>query len=252
MPSQLTIVTAASSNHYGCLQNLLWTISRCAPTARVIAWDIGLAGEESAALTNLPPFYLADWQLRKFDFSKYPPHFNMAENGGRMAFRPSTLALVAAELSQLSIQTPLNYLLWLDAGCQLRASLSQYLGFIESDGVYCAATHGAIGERLYPGSHAPLKVTPDLLTKHIRDAGICGFNITNAKAMALIQRWAQTALDPACTAPAGSTKKTHRPDAVFAVLLNQAGLANDRQARSIIMRRDNLTMAETKYRCGIH
>lgn len=245
--STATIVTAASSNHFGCLQNLLWTISRCAPTARVIAWDLGLQPEESALLNNLPPFYLADWQLRTFDFTKYPPHFDMAQNGGRMAFRPTVIAQAAQEMS--AFNPPSSFLLWLDAGCQLRGTIWNYLALIKTNGVYCAATQGIIGERLFPTAHAPLNVTPDLLNKPIRDAGICGFDIANPKAMALIQKWSQVALDPNCTAPEGSTKKTHRQDAVFAVLLHQAGMATDHPARGIIMRRDNLTLAETKFRC---
>lgn len=107
-----------------------------------------------------------------------------------------------------------------------------------------------IGERLFPTAHAPLNVTPDLFNQPIRDAGICGFDTTNSKAMALIQKWAQTALNPNCTAPEGSTKKTRIQDAIFAVRLHQARLATDHLARGIIMRRDNLSLAETKFRCG--
>lgn len=72
---------------------------------RVIAWDLGLQPEESALLNNLPPFYLANWQLRTFDFTKYPPHFDMAQNCGGMAFRPTVIAQAAQELSTLDPPT---------------------------------------------------------------------------------------------------------------------------------------------------
>ena len=261
---ELTIVTGASSNHFLPLQSLLWTISKFEPNARVIVYDLGLTQSERAQLSqNLPT--PTNWELQPFDFSKYPPHFSMAENAGRMAFRPTVLAQVAREslregrVSSQAISTSPpasrhpSLLLWLDAGCQLRERLDLLKASIRRDSVYCPCAPGSIATCLHPASYPFLSVTSDLLTVPIRDAGICGFDITNQKVMALLDHWAAVALDKNCTAPEGSTRRTHRQDAVFAVLLNQAAKANHwslegKRLRGLAIKQDTLTLTETQYR----
>ncbi len=249
----LTIVTGASSNHFLPLQSLLWTISKFEPTARVVVYDLGLTAGEHAELINTPPS-LANWELRTFEFSKYPPHFSMAENAGRMAFRPTVLAEVAREFDAENRSTlHSSLLLWLDAGCQLRESLDAIKATIQRESVYCPCAPGTIAACLHPSSQASLSVTADLLPLPIRDAGICGFDLANPDVMKLLDRWASVALDKNCTAPDGSTRRTHRQDAVFAVLLNQAVKVNNwtleaKRLRGLAIKQDNLTLAETKFR----
>jgi hypothetical protein len=245
MRNKVTIITGASSNHFMCLQSLLWTISVFEPTARVIVLDLGLTAAESSALTDVPPFYLANWELRKYAFENYPDHFRMENNAGRMAFRPISVQSAAKEFGGIVI--------WLDAGCQLSARIDELEWIIKQTGVYCPTTQCTIAEKLYPSAHAPLSVTDDLLPLQLRDAGVCGFDTQNPQAMALIDRWAAVALDARCTAPDGSTRFNHRQDAVFAVLLNQAAAANgwtlrDRKMIDISMKRDFITLTETKHR----
>jgi hypothetical protein len=246
-----TIVTGASSNHYLPLQSLLWTISKFEPIARVIVYDLGLTGTEHTKLSE-NAVALKNWELRSFDFNKYPPHFSMVENCGRMAFRPTVLAQLAHEISATATRHP-SLLLWVDAGCQLRERLDALKACIQRDCVYSPGAPGAIATCLHPGSYPFLHVTSDLLTIPIRDAGICGFNITNCQVTALLDRWAAVALDKNCTAPEGSTRRTHRQDAVFAVLLNQAAKANNwslegKRLRGLAIKQDNLTLAETQFR----
>jgi len=250
---KLTIVTGASSNHFLPLQSLLWTISQFEPAARVIAWDLGLTPDEHAFISN-PPFSLANFELRTFDFTKYPPHFNINVEAGRMAFRPTVVAQIAHELLPLNPQRP-AIVCWLDAGCQLREPLDAICSCIAKDGIYCPCAPGAIGACLHPSSRAPLGVTNDLIPKPIRDAGICCFDISKPEVIALLDRWAAVALDKNCSAPEGSTRRTHRQDAVFAVLLNQAMQTNrwtleGKRLRGLAIKQDNLTLAETQFRVG--
>jgi len=261
---ELTIVTGASSNHFLPLQSLLWTVSKFEPNARVIVYDLGLTGIEHTQLSENAAA-LKNWELRSFDFSKYPPHFSLAENSGRMAFRPTVLAQVARQFSTVEqastctipssspVTRHSSLLVWLDAGCQLREPLATLKARIQRDCVYSPCAPGAIATCLHPGSYPFLHVTSDLLTIPIRDAGICGFNITNSQVTMLLDRWAAVALDKNCTAPEGSTRRTHRQDAVFAVLLNQAAKANNwslegKRLRGLAIKQDNLTLAETQFR----
>jgi hypothetical protein len=256
--SSFTIVTAASSNHFRCLLSLLWTIAKFEPHARVIVWDIGLTAEEHSTLRDAPPFYLADWELKTFDFTKYPPHFNLHVEAGRMAFRPIILSELAHELIQPSsplAPLPSPLLLWFDADCQLRAPLDDLKTSVKKTGVYSPCIPGAITTRLHSAARTPLGVTDDLLPKPLRDAGICGFDTANPRAIALLERWASVALDKICTAPENSTRHTHRQDAVFAVLLNQAAQKNNwhletNHLPSLTSKQDHLTLEETKFRVG--
>ena len=298
MNSQLTITTGASSNHFLPLQSLLWTIAKFEPAARVIAYDLGLTADEHAYLEHTPPFFLKQFELRTFDFEKYPPHFSIAVEAGRMAFRPTILAAIAKELSlvgraspraaansppsaefpsasQLETPNPKpeTILLWLDSGCQLREPLHELRACIARVGVYSPCAPGTIEATLHPAARAPLNVTEDLLTLPIRDAGICGFDLSDSvaavsdrrtnlppnrrtKILTLLDRWSEVALDKNSTAPEGSTRRTHRQDAVFAVILNQAAKANHwtlepKRLRGLAIKQDSLTLAETKFRTDL-
>jgi len=244
----LTIVTGASSNHFICLQNLLWSISKCQPDARVIVYNLGLTDAEHSVLRDMPPFYLERWEFRKFDFTKYPKHFDMTANSGRMAFRPVTLAAAAHEFG--------GVVMWLDAGTVLLEPLDQQRACIQKDGAYCPCAPGDIESLIYPSAIIPLGITDDLRKLPIRDAGMCGFDTTRPEVMALLDRWSAIAQDSICTAPEGSTRRTHRQDAVFAVLLYQAAKANGwtlegRRLRGLAIKQDNVTLKETRYRIGL-
>jgi hypothetical protein len=254
----LTLVTAASSNHFRCLQSLLWTIAKFEPLARVIVWDIGLTAAEHSTLRDTPPFYLANWELKTFDFAQYPSHFNLRVEAGRMAFRPTVLAATAHELIQTNsslLTRHSSLLLWLDADCQLRGSLDDLKTCVKKTGAYSPCIAGTIETRLHSTARAPLGVTEDLFPKPLRDAGICAFDTANPQAMALLDRWETIALNKTCTAPENSTRHTHRQDAVFAVLLNQAAQKNSwtletKHFPSLTSKQDNLTLEETKFRIG--
>jgi hypothetical protein len=243
MTPQLTIVTAADSSHFQCMINLLWTISRYAPTARVVAWDIGLQAQETALLNNVPPFYLSNWQLRTFDFSQYPFYFSLAQNSGFIAFRPVTMAAAAYEFGGM--------VLWLDADCQLRQPISEILAMIKKQGLYCANVKSNIGSKLSPSA---LPVTPELSAQSVADPGICGFDIDQPQIMALLDHWKTVTMDARCTAPNGATLQTHNPDSVWSVILHQSATANNWELNydrlpGIMKGCDRLSLSETKFRC---
>jgi hypothetical protein len=67
----LTIVTGASSNHFGCLCNLLTSLDRY-EDARVLVHDLGLTEPEAQRLRD------DGRNLAKFPFDRYPPHFGQS------------------------------------------------------------------------------------------------------------------------------------------------------------------------------
>jgi hypothetical protein len=83
-----------------------------------------------------------------------------------------------------------------------------------------------------------------------------GFDTTRPEVMALLDRWSSIALDPACTAPEGSTRRTHRQDAVFAVLLYQATKASGwslegKRLQGLAIKQDATSLKETEWRLGV-
>lgn len=212
MTHNITIVTAASSNHFRCLNNLLWSINEREPRARVIIYDIGLSDEERTYL----PSFVRHGELRKFDFTKYPAHFKLSENSGRMAFRPVIVHEVAKELGGI--------VLWLDAGCILTSGLQLFLLAVKKYGIISPTVPSKLQAALHHSTHAALRVIGDRLQKPMRDAGISCFDTSQPKVMQFIEHWRDVALNPTLTAPHGSEKRTHRQDAVFAALILESGL----------------------------
>lgn len=231
MNTQLTIVTGANSTYFNGLTNLLWSIATFAPWAQVVVYDLGLTEDQSKQVPN----------IRKFDFGKYPDYFNPSINSGRAAFRPVIVQSIAKEFGGI--------VLWLDGGCLLTHPIDVIVSYAKKHGVYCAPTRGTIEQGLYPSAIASLNASGSLLQLPMRDEGVSAFDTSNQAAMELLGRWATVALDNAITAPEGSIKKTHRQDAVFAVLLNQAGFNLDGyKTYCVAQKQQRVSLTEAKQR----
>src|SRR5580765_785704 len=76
---KLIVVTAASSNHFGALKQMLESLRRLG--ARVEIYDIGLTADEARALPRWPGFF-----YHPFDYAAYPPYLNAAVNAGEYAW----------------------------------------------------------------------------------------------------------------------------------------------------------------------
>ncbi len=253
----LTIITAAESRYFSRLQTLLWTVSVFEPQSKVIVWDLGLTQEQLDLLNNIPTFCLPNWEIRKFDYSRYPSYFDINVQNGRMAFRPVTLQSAANEFGGL--------LLWLDASMQLRGSMSKIMLRAKQQGFYAPCTALTIERGLFPSSRGPLNVTDDLLSKNVMDAGMLCVDTTNPDIKAIIDRWVTVTMDANCTAPTGSAKRTHSQDGVFSAVMYQAikakgwtpdcsyaiELRKDRSLTSRYMIRHQMGMPEPKIPKGV-
>src|SRR5436305_4083492 len=74
----MTIVTAASSNHFRCLENLLYTISLFEPDTRTLVYDLGLTRRERGAVR-----VRAAVSVRRFQFDGYPDWLRLSPHGGK-------------------------------------------------------------------------------------------------------------------------------------------------------------------------
>lgn len=218
----ITIITAADSTYYTRVQTLLWTIGLLAPDNKVILVDLGMTQQQSDYLNNTPPFYIKDFTIQKFDFSKYPAYFDITKDSGRCGFRPVSVQAAAKQYGGI--------VLWLDAKMILQCGIGGLIRQIKTGGVHCPLNiNGTVAETVFPSAQTALGVTPDIAKLTMRRMGVCGFDTTNPAVMPFIEQWVAAALNPAITAPEGSKKGIHFHGGVFAVLLAKSGIKSSVQ-----------------------
>src|SRR5262245_24467877 len=121
-PAKLTIVTGASSNHFACLKNLLFSLSMFEGDSRILVYDLGLDAAELAELAA------GGHEVRKCDYDRYPPHVNLANQRGAYAWKP---IIVEGALREFG-----GMLLWLDAGNLIHARLDRVRSVLNTTGFY--------------------------------------------------------------------------------------------------------------------
>ena len=198
MKTPLTIVTAASDNHFYPLLNLCWMIARFEPAAKVVVWDLGMTTDEVKMLTDTPPFYIKDFTIRNFDFTQYPAYFNISVDAGQYAWKPVIVADTVAEFG--------GHVLWMDAGNFLRNPLRLVQRVLDANGIFTPATSLKIGQKTHPDTIAKLN-TSALVNNSMRDACLVGINAGNPTAVSTVNAWKSAALDQTVIAPTGSSRR---------------------------------------------
>src|SRR5580704_18244364 len=108
---KLIVVTAASSNHFGALRQMLESLRRL--EARVECYDIGLTPLEVHALPRWDGLL-----YRRFDYPSYPAYMSVAINAGEYAWKP---VIVAEVVERVRADSQPSDVLWADAGCYFHA-----------------------------------------------------------------------------------------------------------------------------------
>jgi hypothetical protein len=204
----LTIVTGASSNHFGCLCNLLTSLDRY-EDARVLVHDLGLTEPEAQRLRD------DGRNLAKFPFDRYPPHFGQSATFAiPYAWKPVIIhdALMAAG----------HPVLWLDAGNLVHERLDREREQLRTVGFYSPGSPGTIADWTHPVTLQGLGARPEILGDRNRAGGTVGFG-TNDLAREIAIAWRDAAMSEAIFCPEGWSRKLHRCDqAVLSVLVAQA------------------------------
>ena len=222
MPDDLlTIVTGASSNHFGCLRNLLTSLDRY-EDARVLVYDLGLDETEAQSLRD------DGRSLARFPFEQYPPHFGPAAS---FAFPYAWKVVIIHD----ALEAAGHPVLWLDAGNLVHERLQREREQLLSVGFYSPVSPGTIADWTHPLTLERLGAAPEILGDRNRTGSTVGFG-TNRFARALAADWRAAAMDPATCFPEGWSRRTHRSDqALLSVLVAQA------------RRRQPLTLADSYF-----
>jgi hypothetical protein len=236
----MIIVTGASSNHYRPLLNLLASLAIHEPRSRVITYDLGLTEEETSRLALDPP---CSCELRKFDFSIWPPHVFQSVNGPlrSYAWKPIIISGVLHEVD--------DSVLWLDAGDLVHGSLDGIREILSVTEFYSPISSGDVAKWTYPAVLEKMKVPPSVLGWHNRNGAIVGFGQAQRS---LAKEWMDHALDPSCICPSGSSRENHRQDQALLTILvyrhfDRAVLEN--RMLNVFTHKDKLTKEEALRIC---
>jgi hypothetical protein len=222
VPSELIVVTAASSNHAGALRHMLASLKRL--DAAVVCYDLGLTPQEIDALPR--------WErlaVRRFDYAAYPPHMDVTVNAGEYAWKPVIVAAVADEERRAMVP---RHVVWADAGSYFDALGPIANAIDRSDGIWLRRSSGTVADWTHPGMFAFLGEDGSRFADRPNaDATLVGLATGHASAAVreaayrdIIAPWAACATARDCIAPAGSSRRNHRQDqAVLTYLVHKAG-----------------------------
>jgi Protein of unknown function (DUF1647) len=219
---RLVVVTAASSNHFGALCQMLESLRRL--DARVECYDIGLTAAEAGALPR--------WERcahHTFAYERYPAYLNVHVSAGEYAWKP---VIVADVVDRERAAATGNDVLWADAGCFFHALDQMAVHIARSAGLWVRTSAGSMRQWTHPLMFTHLQADPaEYGDKPNADATLVGFAIGSAPPdgrealyRRIVQPWRDCALTRECIAPPGSSRANHRQDqAVLSYLVHRAG-----------------------------
>lgn len=210
--TNLTLVTAADTSHAQSLLNFLVSVQRHEPGTRVVIYDLGMTHAELAELKSR-----FGYEVRTFDFAKYPAFFNIGIASGEYAWKSQLVRDVALETSEI--------LCWMDAGNIVIEPLSRIRREALRSGYYCPQSAGTVSDWTHPGtlSYFGLPATWKSKLPNLNTACVA-FDMRSSLGTKLVHEWAEYATVCECIAPAGSSRANHRQDqALFTVLAYREG-----------------------------
>lgn len=203
----LSILTGASSNHFGALKHLLASIAFHESETETLVYDLGLAEHELAELIR------GGWQIRRFDFENYPEHFQLNEYTGNLALRNFEAGHYAWKPTIIYRNlVEHGCVLWMDAGNLVHEPLHWIRSELQRCGFYSPVSDGDIARWTRPETLRYLNMPNDLIHERNRNAAVVGLNGDFSAVNGIAREWATAALDPECICPKGSSWYDNRCD----------------------------------------
>jgi hypothetical protein len=222
--AELIVATAASSNHFGALRQMLESLRKL--DACVECYDIGLTPAEARALPR--------WDgvvYHTFDYAAHPGHMNASVNAGEYAWKP---VIVADVVERARAGDRPRDVLWADAGCYFHAIEPIARRITDTGGLWVRTSAGTMRQWTHPSMFDYLHADPaEYGEKRNADATLVGFAVGSAPPSGreavyqdIVLPWKACAMVKDCIAPRGSSRENHRQDqAVLSYLVHRAGYA---------------------------
>jgi hypothetical protein len=204
-----TFVTAASSNHFKSLCQLLTTIQH----ETVVVYDLGLTQSEVNHIRSV--FRI---EYRVFPFSSYPSFVSMSSpDAGAYAWKPILIAEVYAEIQ--------GVLIWCDAGNKV-FDADALEARVTKAGVYTPTSSGTISRWTHPTALNELSVPAAWSNLQMRNAACVGFN-KDDRSSKFVAEWKKYALLKNASLPDGANRSNHRHDqSILTVLYYRHGITS--------------------------
>ena len=212
----ITLVTAADQKYWRCLHQFLANLERCslAKAHPVIAYDLGLASTTLEQLRTRFPWC----EFRRFAFERYPAHYAISADPVKelYAWKASLLAEVAAETDGI--------LLWCDSATLFRVRDLDFLArIVRVHGVYALRATSRLGAHCSSVVCERLGIPREVLEGREYSSALCGFDLRQPAAHALLVAWHRAGADPRNLERIFFGTGTHMVDqAVFGLLLHAA------------------------------
>lgn len=198
------IVSGASPEYFRCLVQLALSLERTQPrdSVRLVAYDLGFTPRQRDCFERR----LGRWELRTFDFDRYPPHVAVRDRlVNTNAWKPVIVREVLAES-----EAPL---LWLDSATVVLEPLAPVFEHIRRTGLYTPfGGASSLEELTHPGTLAALGVSPGVARERQRASGVFGADPRWPAARELVDAWADACLEPTIAIPPGADHRAHRFD----------------------------------------
>ena len=207
---ELVIVTGSDSSHFKSLYQLLESLKVHEKNTKTIIYNLGLTSDEVLKIKSK----FKNFELRDFDYAKYPEYFNVKVNAGEYAWKPVIINTVLNEFK--------TSVCWLDGGNKVVKPLNSLRKIIELYGFYSPFSKGIVSEWTHEKSLDCLGVSNDskILNQRNLNGACVAANYNNVAARNVIKKWSDCAKNKACIAPEGSSRSNHRQDqAILSVLV---------------------------------
>ena len=189
---KMVVVTALSSNHFKESKDFFGSLHALLPQNKIIVYDLGLNPAHQNTISSY-----CNTEVRKFNFSKYPPHTKKLNT---YAWKP----LIIKELSERN-----EVFFWCDASCRITPNFLKYVANLikfpilplrRIDSVI-RTTHDKMFEYLHMKNmtrEQMMKAAPQF------EANSIVFRANDFVKDKFLPKWVDCALHPECIAPPGA------------------------------------------------
>ncbi len=225
----MIIVTAADKSHEKSLIRLTCMVREHHPESIMHCWDLGVSPGAAMAIQAIGP----PVEYCRFDYGAFPSWMNVAHEAGQYAWKAQCVNMSWPH----GIVPPHGIVVWSDAGCSIKAPLTDEMACARKYGIYASKTVGQLREWTHPETLNRLNVSDEGRRCGMRAATLIVFDTTQETGKRLLGLWAKFSMDRDTIAPVGSRKhplekgdrtpgQNHRQDqSVLTALIANAGLS---------------------------
>jgi hypothetical protein len=228
---QTCVVTASSGDRYFArLQNFIGSLHVWEPTLTcIIVHDLGMSEAQAANVSGW-----RNVRVLPVNFAGWPGHVRTL---WKFAWKPLVMWNTLEAMKRGDFGPDRQYMVYLDAGEELRAPLDLVLSLLHAQGFFYVVQDGMktslkccgrIGELTRPETIGALRVGDERMMRNLEQGVMCaggiqGYRVGHPLAhLHILRRVCNCALSEACIAPSSATKANHRFDqSVFSTIIHQ-------------------------------